>query len=149
MSGSLVVTLILALIGVVTSIGRTMWWAARRRGKLRRSGDWGGFVVVDGGRLTPASPPTAGSPAPGLPKGNRWGFLSITPEQIDFRPWLAFPGGSRGFRLRPEQIRRVSHAVEDVRGVFIELEGYDGQMVLFCSQSQGLPEALMRLAPGT
>lgn len=144
------IALAVALIGIVLYVGGVMWWADRRGDKLRRAGDWGGFVAVNGEQLTPSSTPTTNSAVAGLPKGNRTGFLYITPEQIDFRPLpFAFLRGSRRFRLSPEQLHRVSHAVEDVRGLFIQLKGYEGQMVLFCSHREGLQEAMERLVPNS
>lgn len=142
----LTITLALAPLALIVYIGGAMWWAERRGDKLRRSGDWGGFGAVDGSRLTPLSTPTATAAVANLPKGNRMGFLYITPERIDFRPVpFAFLWGGRKFRLSPGQLGRVSHAVEDVRGVFIELKGYDGQLVLFCSRREGLQEAIEHL----
>jgi hypothetical protein len=149
-SAWLTISLVLALLGVVAYILGAMWRADRRGGKLRRAGDWGGFVTADGQRLTPSATPAADSAAAGLPKSSRMGFLSVTPDAMRFQPLpFAFLWGGRRFRLSPDQLQKVSHAVEDVRGVFLELKGYDGQMVLFCSRREGLQEAMERLVPNS
>lgn len=150
MSSWIVITLGVALLGVVAYLMGAMWLAERRATKLRGSGSWGGFVQVHGADLVPATTQTANSAVTRLPKGSRMGFLHVTPEDVSFRP-LPFSRlwGARRFRMTPDLLRRVHYAVNDPRSMFVELHGCDGHILFHCPRPQGLPEAMEHLVPNS